>query len=406
MINSFRNILTLGFFIIITSQCHTPVSNIILDIDANNTQDVINLKLSDLADSFKIVPLETTNECLLDDLTEYYCTEDYILAYSKNGVYKFSPSGKFIKKLFGTGRGPNEFVSLLRCIYTVDETNDILYINDQSHKDIYLRYDLKSEQFLEPVRQCFSAFGSFYIIRDSLIIVSNSLNREYAFYYQDFDGKFISGMANTKKMMSGQEETLQGGRFAKSGSDYYYSFLYDDTLFKIEDNKLIPYLALNFKASREYPPTETLENRNGEVRLIVFQPSPGFFTILVLVDDFQNLNLKNRGIGEEKSYYIFLDIFTGKASRINSYTDNFIGEKKDAMALSNIDFLSPFFLKLLPNGRIIKSYHPDQVKKAIEKGLNYKDFSVEINEQLLKFNENLQETDNPILLIGKIKDKI
>ena len=76
------------------------------------------------------------------------------------------------------------------------------------------------------------------------------------------------------------------------------------------------------------------------------------------------------------------------------------------MALSNIDFLSPFFLKLLPNGRIIKSNHPDQVKKAIEKGLNYKDFSVEINEQLLKFNENLQETDNPILLIGKIKDKI
>ena len=401
----FGKILALVFFILIISGCKSPVTNSIINIDTENTTDAVNLKLSDLADSFKIVPLETTNESLLDDLTEYYCNEDYILAYCKNGVYKFSSSGRFIKKLLGSGRGPNEFVNLSLCIYSVDENNDILLINDQMHTGIYFRYDLKSEQFLEPIKQWSPSFGSFDIVRDSLIIISNFLNRKYAFYYQNFNGEFVSGVVNTKKIVSGQEEALQGGRLTKFGSDYYYSFQYDDTLFKIEDNKLIPYLALNFKDSREDNLKGSLENR--EERFIIFQPeAPGFFIILVIVDNFENLDVNNRGIGEDKSYYLLLNNYTGKASRINSYTDNFIGETKDALALSKIDFLSPFFLKSSPDNKIITPYYPGQIKKAIEKGLNYKDFPVDINEQLLKLNENLQETDNPILLIGIIKGKI
>jgi len=52
------------------------------------------------------------------------------------------------------------------------------------------------------------------------------------------------------------------------------------------------------------------------------------------------------------------------------------------------------------------AYYKLQIENAIEKGLNYKDFPVRINEQLIKLNENLQETDNPILLIGRTKDII
>jgi hypothetical protein len=398
-------ILALVFFMLVISECKSPINNTIINIDADNTAHAVNLKLSDLADSFKIIPLETTTESLLDDLTEYYCNEDYILAYSENGVFKFSSSGRFIKKLLGSGRGPNEFVNLSLCIYSVDENNDILLINDQMHTGIYFRYDLKSEQFLEPIKQWSPAFGSFDIVRDSSIIVTNFLNKKYAFYYQNFNGEFVSGVSNTKKIVSDQEEILQGGRLTKFGSDYYYSFQHDDTLFKIEDNKLIPYLALNFNASGEDNPKEILENR--DERFIVFQPgSPSFFIILVLVDNFENLDVNNRGIGEGKSFYLLVNNYTGKASKINSYTDNFIGKTKDGLALSKIDFLSPFFLKLSPNKRIITPYYPNQIKKAIEKGLNYKDFPVEINEQLLKLNENLQETDNPILMIGTIKNKI
>ena len=39
---------------------------------------------------------------------------------------------------------------------------------------------------------------------------------------------------------------------------------------------------------------------------------------------------------------------------------------------------------------------------TIEKEFNFEDSSVEINDQLLKINETLQETDNPTLLTGMI----
>ncbi len=98
--------------------------------------------------------------------------------------------------------------------------------------------------------------------------------------------------------------------------------------------------------------------------------------------------------------------FTGKVSRINSYNDNFIGETKDALKLSHVDFFNPFFLTLLPNGKIVSAYYQYQIKNAIGKGLNFKNFPNKINDQLLKLNESLQETDNPVLLIGRIKYKI
>ena len=378
--------------------------NSIVNIEAENTQSVIDLKLTQLADSFRLVPLETTNECLLDNNTEFYVGKSYILAYSKSGVYKFSTDGKFVKKLFGSGRGPDEFTHLTLCIFVVDEKKDILYINDQIRQGVYLRYDLKSEQFLEPIKQCFPAFGFFYIYSDSLIIASNLLQTSnYSVFIQNLKGKFVSGITNPKKYLSGQKETLQNGRLIKSDSTFYYYFDYDDTLFKIKENKLIPFLALNFKTPRDDLPKDI--NSVGD-RFIIYQPgAPGFIIICIRIIEDVNLYRLGR-TGGEKAYYLLLNNSTGVSSRINSYTDNFIGESKDAFALSHLDPYYPFFLTLLSDKKLVMAYYKLQIENAIEKGLNYKDFPVRINEQLIKLNENLQETDNPILLIGRTKDII
>ncbi len=378
--------------------------NSIVNIEAENTQSVIDLKLTQLADSFRLVPLETSNECLLDNNTEFYVGKSYILAYSKSGVYKFSMNGEFVKKLFGSGRGPDEFTNLILCIFVVDEKKDILYINDQKRQGLYLRYDLKSEQFLEPIKQCFPAFGFFYIYSDSLIIASNLLQTSnYSVFIQNLKGKFVTGITNSKKYLSGQKETLQNGRLKKSDSIFYYYFDNDDTLFKIKENKLIPFLALNFKTPREDPPKDI--NSVGD-RFIIYQPgAPGFIIICIRIIEDVNLYRIGRP-GGEKAYYLLLNNYTGVASKINSYTDNFIGETKDAFALSHPDPYYPFFLTLLPNKKLVVAYNKFQIQDAIENGLNYKDFPVRINEKLIKLNENLQETDNPILLIGMIKDII
>jgi hypothetical protein len=378
-------------------------SNELYTINADNTEKTIDLKLTDIADSFSLIPLETTEECLLDDRSDFYIGKNYILAYDKYGVFKFSTEGKFIKKLIGIGRGPNEFSNPLLCLFMVDEKKDLLYINDYGHKGFYLLYDLKSEQFLKPVKQCIPAYGFFNIENDSIIISSNLLNNsDYAIFRQNLNGEFLSGITNTKKYVSNQQEFFQSGRLIKADSVFYYYSTYDDTLFRIKNNKLVPTLALNFTTPRSNPPKATSENGD---RFILFQSGmPGFTIICILI--IEDINLYKLGRGGEKYYYLLFNNHTGKAAKINSYTDNFIGKTKDALALSQVDPSFPFFIKLPQNKKLVVAYSKPQIKDAIEKGLNNKDFPESINQQLILLNENLQETDNPILLIGKLKDKL
>jgi hypothetical protein len=46
------------------------------------------------------------------------------------------------------------------------------------------------------------------------------------------------------------------------------------------------------------------------------------------------------------------------------------------------------------------------IRKIAGKGLNNSFFTPIIKEDLSHINKELQETDNPILLIGKLKEKI
>ncbi len=379
------------------------ITNELSTINADNTEKIIDLKLTDIADSFRLVPLETTEECLLDDAPEFFIGKNYILAYDKSGVFKFSAEGKFIKKLFGNGRGPNEFANPSLCLYTVDEKRDLLYINDYEHQGFYLLYDLKSEQFLKSVKQCFPAYGFFNIENDSLIIASNLLKSpDYAIFRQNLNGEFVSGITVTKKYISNQQEFYQNGRLIKADSIFFYYFTYDDTLFRIKNNELIPFLALNFATPRDNPPKAISENGD---RFILFQSGmPGFIIICVLI--IEDINLYKAGRGGEKYYYLLFNKYTGEAARINSYSDNFIGETKDALALSQVDPFNPFFIKLPQNKKLVVAYSKHQIKDAIEKKLNYRDFPERINQQVIRLNGNLQETDNPILLIGMLKDKL
>lgn len=392
-----------------TNTIKEPPVDIIFNINADNNKKLIDLKLSDLADSFRLIPLETNKESLLGENTTYYVCNRYIIAYSERGVYKFNADGKFIKKLFGLGTGPNEFLGLVGyCDFVVDEKNDLLYILDKLEKYKYLVvYDLKSEQFLEPVKRCFPGYETFAQYNDSLIIGSIHDMRDtsnYAVYYQNFKGEFVSGITHNKKTIFGQRETFQQGKLTKADSIYYFSFDYDDTLFRIRENKLIPYLALNFKTKRDNTPDQT---RKVGDRFISYQfGASGFIIVKIsIIDDIKGE--VNRIWTEERNYtYLLFNPITGNVSKIRTYIDNLIGDTKDLFNLNKESDIYPDFLSLLPERKLVVIYYPLQIKKAIEKNLNNKNFPDNISEQLLKINETLVETDNPVLLIGNIKRKL
>jgi hypothetical protein len=386
--------------------CKHPITKVptvkFFHINVDSSQDFIDLKLSDLADSFRLVRLETSDRAIIN-ANDYYVSEKYIIAFSQDGIYKFSSDGKFIKKIISWGRGPDEISGFLFGHF-YDEKNDLLYIDDVNLNKKLLVYDLNLEIFLSPIKKAIEgSWGSFAIYNDSLIIgKSPSYSAEpYALFFQTFNGKFVYGIPNVKKRLLGQnpEETFQSTNISIGKNIYRVSFELDDTLFTLKNNHLVPYISLDFNNPRERPPNAVIKKGDREISFPKIEAS-SFLIIGVSIIDEIIWETPTAGRSKKTRKYLFFNKSTGKYSNIRTYVDNFSG------VIQSPNDGSIKFPLVIKNGKLVVIYQPQIVKQIVYKGLDNTIFSTALNEELLKVSQNLQETDNPILLIGRIKEKI
>lgn len=384
--------------------------SILYTIDADNTKELIDLKLSDLTDSIRLVPLETNKQCLLDKNTHYYVSNKYILAYAKDGVYKFSKNGKFIDKFVTTGHGPGEiFRGAGSSTFVVDEKKDLLYIYDQMKDQRFLIYDIITGRFIGAINKAFKGYGTFSPYNDSLIISSyigykDSIN--YAAYVQNINGDFISAIRHNKQMLnSNDKKVYQMSLLHIADTCFRISFSRNDTLFTIKDKDLIPYLALKFDRPRENPPKAKGEEGS---RFIEFPNAEAHDFMIVAVSIKQDIIRYDGGAAREKNsmLYLYFDKTTGKGTRIGTYSDDLIGAIYDVQQLSKqTDVPLIKFPEVLSNGKFVIAYSPYEIMEAVEKGADYENYSIEIKSQLLNIAKNIKEMDNPILLTGVPRKK-
>jgi hypothetical protein len=306
----------------------TP-ADALFKIDVDNSKDILNLKLSDLADSFRVIPLETNKNILLGP-SSFYVSDNYILAFDQNGIYKFSAGGNFIKKIINRGRGPQE-ISVFTT-YFMDEKNDFMYMDDSQRDQKFLVFDVRNEKFLEPIKKCFKGkWSSFSLINDSIILGTSNNHvydhsTPYALFSQNLKGDFITGIPNNKKMLSGLErqKTFQISRLMLGGNTYKISFNYNDTLFNVNDNQLVPYLALVFNIPRDNPPSAI--RKKGD-RTILFPYVQASSFILIRISITENVIRVSEGAEkvESNSNYFIFNESTGESAKLKSYTDNFLG---------------------------------------------------------------------------------
>jgi len=391
------------------AECKNQISKVPVDeifhINVDNTQDFIDLKLSNIVDSVRLIALETSKNVVIQ-ANNFYVSEDFIIAFSQDGIYKFSSNGKFLKKILGWGRGPDEIIGI-GFSYFCDESKNLLYIGDMNVRQKLLVYDLLLDKFLTPIKKSIPGnWESFSIYNDSLILgiptyPFDSNSDSYALFSQNLNGKFLSGIPNFKKVLWGpnQLETFQRSYLITGNNYYRISFDYDDTLFTLKSNRLVPYLTLDFNIPRDNPPSSIIKNGD---RSINFQKVEALgFTIIgvSIVKEVTRVSASTIKTNWGRKYFI-LNKITGKSQIVRTYEDDFSGIIQKA---NNGEIKFPMFLK---NGNLVIIYQPDMIKKITEKGLKNPIFTQKLEEDLLKINRNLQETDNPILLIGKLKEKL
>ncbi len=77
--------------------------------------DVLNL--SDFAESIELIPLETTDDCLIGWIPEIIATENYYYMISAVGydfqkLYVYDKQGKFVRQISSRGQGSEEFLEV------------------------------------------------------------------------------------------------------------------------------------------------------------------------------------------------------------------------------------------------------------------------------------------------------
>lgn len=380
------------------NQSGNSIANKVFNVNIEDYKIPIDLKLSDLIDSCWLVQLETTNESVLEDFIRYiYVTNDYIIVDNNSGIYIFTEDGKFINKI-NTGRGPNE-LSISHSFYYY-EKEDLIFINNRFiNKDKILCYDVKSQTFQPPIKKCFtSEWNDFMIYNDSLIMGSLDLldagPNPYAIFFQDFKGNFISGIKSKRKITNrNQEEILQRMLFYYGEQKIHVKYVYDDTLFNLNDNQLTPYLIIQNNSPKIDLPSMSLSI--GEKRSFFERfENPNF--LILRNETYKGMIPLINGTkkADYARVYFLLDKSNGKYGVIKSFFDDFIGKTQN----SNDETMT--FPSSLPNNKIYVLYSPLELLKNTSPELTGLGFTKRVLTQLKEVKNNLQETDNPVLLIG------
>lgn len=87
------------------------------------------IKLSEIAQSIRYIPLETTEECLLNTDLKVYYGEEYLFVLDEKepgNFYRFTKEGKFLNKIGQVGEGPKEYIRSLTFMVNEDKQEFII----------------------------------------------------------------------------------------------------------------------------------------------------------------------------------------------------------------------------------------------------------------------------------------
>ena len=99
-------------------------------VELGKAKGEIDLKLSDLLENIRLIPLETHPDVLLPGNFSAWVGEQYIVTFGEDAIHLFTVDGKYVRKLAQQGRGPNEY--LYAMAYCVDKQEQYAYLAEST----------------------------------------------------------------------------------------------------------------------------------------------------------------------------------------------------------------------------------------------------------------------------------
>lgn len=178
------------------------------------------IMLNELASDIRYVPLETTDDCLMNN-------EFYIMQYTgediiTSGIFHFDKNGKFLNKIGSKGQGPEEYLQGLFAFG--DWKNKLLYVQDWTTLTCY-GFDGTFVRSVPTPQLNMGAAGLFdenHILYSNDIYYADKANPIQLYMVDSQNGKTVS------KWRGHLEENKKYGMILTS-RDFMYN--YDNSLF-------------------------------------------------------------------------------------------------------------------------------------------------------------------------------
>lgn len=230
--------------------------------DINKT---INLNADSITATEFILPLETTKESILGEISKIYFSDSTIFVFDSQNQKLLcfdKNSGKFLKQIWRQGRGPKEFTYISSLFYSAKEK--LLYVYDGGKKKVFIFND-SGEYFNEIETDPDYFLSDFCKIENSFWIHSpyNLENKEvqYRLYEMSDDFKEVkSKHIVTNNFFDRKENSYY---FQVLDNDVYFASGNDPQIYKISDNKVTPfYIIDNMFQRNSFQEISQINNRN------------------------------------------------------------------------------------------------------------------------------------------------
>jgi hypothetical protein len=386
-IKTILKILTFSFCVISCQNTNNRDIDKMLTFDLKELPEIRNVKLSEIGFvDIEYIPLETTKNSIIPIINELRIGDGFFLAQFFNSILMFRSDGTFVTKIGTEGRGPNEFT--VAHDVDIDSVNHKIYIVSGWQKKFYV-YSKDGE--LIRTFHCPLNTTNFKITEYGILCYSiNSFaNVETSYNLIDTGGRVIKTFPN----MYHWDLKKQFGT-APLRENLFYSFkrrlikkeIYSDTVYVFENLCFKPYLVI----------------KHGK-KLLTTQARSDFEPIHLLDNFIAQNNLF------EFDNYIYYEFCIGPTvySLICSTKNDFhVLVDPEKNIINDLDGGPNIWPKTIKDDNTLVGWIDAMQLKAhvvSEAFKNSKPKYPEKKKELIKLADSLKETDNPVLMLVRLK---
>jgi len=376
-------------------------NNGLFEIDPRNFTDN-KITLSEMSDNILYIPLDNSFP-IGNTYTLRITINNIYLSIKDVGIIKFNRDGEFICKIGSRGRGPAEYSYGMD--FAVDERTGNVFVPDYGKVKIYYAggsfiRDISYEGFIGGYGMSggIETFNSLLFFPDYIMRGDS----KHIWVFLDTLGNLVKKKENSVQPFH-TDFSIEGSIYRFDNQLFYYN-LFNDTIFSISSD--LSYQGAYLFAQGEHRWPRSIIGFSSESQLVsqlyrLFQPEKMFETKHYIVLIYGYLDKAAISLIEKKTKRIFLAYKYQEAQKYYRKSKPWIQNDLDGgMPLTEINYLEEDgheYITTLVNPFDLK------VHVSSNEFINSAPKYPEKKKELEQLANSLKETDNPVLVLVRLK---